>query len=62
MYTLLWTGYDGNIEISDWHRFSTKEDLEKFIKSLIEEGFSNEDMMVFSPSVDYIVPEADGSI
>lgn len=62
MYTLLWTKTEGNQEISDWGRFSTKEEVENVIKSLIKDGFSNEDMMVFSPSVDYIVPEADGTI
>ncbi|MCK9471684.1 MAG: hypothetical protein M0Q88_08030 [Bacilli bacterium] len=58
MYTLCWAG-NGT---EGWDRFPTKEELERFIKSLIDDGFSNEDMLVYSPNVDYIVPSEDGTI
>lgn len=58
MYTLCWA----SLSKEGWDRFSTKKELENKIISLIDEGFSNEDMMVFSPNVDYFVPEEDGTI
>ena len=58
MFTLCWT----NSNADGWDRFSTREELESKVKDLIAEGYSNEDMLVFSPSVDYIVPEEDGTI
>ena len=58
MFTLLWTGN----EVDGWDRISSKDEVERKIRKLIKEGFFTEDMLVFSPRVDYIVPEDDGSI
>ena len=58
MYTVLWTRND----VDGWDRFNSKEEVEEKVRELIEEGFSNEDMMVFNPYIDYIVPEEDGTI
>lgn len=58
MFTLLWTKFD----IDGWDRFNSKEEMEDKIKKLMDENFSTEDMMIFSPEVDYIVPEEDGTV
>lgn len=57
MYILLWTGNG----VDGWDRFVSKEEVEEKVRELIQEGFSNEDMMVFNSDVDYIVPEEDGT-
>lgn len=57
MLTLLWIGSNNEgFFISDWDRFSSKIKLEARIAELIEEGFSEEDMMVFATD-DYMVPK-----
>lgn len=58
MFTLCWA----SSKTEGWDRLSTKKELEQRIKDLIGKGCSNEDMMVFGPNTEYIVPEEDGTI
>ena len=57
MYTICWSSE----KTEGWDRFSRKEDVVELIKELIKKGVSNEDILIFSNRVDYIVPEEDGS-
>ena len=55
MYTLLWS----NEKEEGWDRYETEKEVKSRIKEL-KKDCSLEDMMIFTPRTEYLVPDISG--